>query len=562
VRTLSTPEWLLLIALLLGAAVVSTAPINEKDVFWHVASGRYILEHRRLPEPDPFTFTAGDRKDVHHEWLSQVLLAEVDRVSGLRGLRILRGILLATTLALGFAAFRRRTRHYALAFVALLLWWIVTQPNVTMRPHLFGWLLAVLVLGLLLTRPGVWSARRHVALFALYVLWANLHSSVLIVPLCLALSLASALLERMAFKDGGSGSAPLRPYALQLALSALACCLQPAGPRLVPYVLRTPAVNEGLSVEWLPLLAPDVWKHHAVLLAVFGLIAAGAVVAVILAWRRKGSEWPGLLVTVALLALALHTRRMTFFLFLPLMAAAGELSRWIETRGRARTSPAGASRPRAAVASLVACALLAAAALAINRRPDTPLFTRKDLASKRFPELAAMFLAEAQLQGRMFNPVDWGGYLSYTLYPEYRTLGDGRWILFGRNVVLDVQRVLNREGDLEPIFDRYAIDYLLQPVSSYLATPPLDPARWVLAYYDDATVILLRRSGRFEENVSRVCEFYRRYPQSVRHARWQFELHGAPGGPTPTSLPSVLDLCGADESSETRSHAAPDSVIR
>jgi hypothetical protein len=142
----------------------------------------------------------------------------------------------------------------------------------------------------------------------------------------------------------------------------------------------------------------------------------------------------------------------------------------------------------------------------------------------------------------MFNPVDWGGYLSYRLYPEYRTFGDGRWTLIGREVVLDSQRILGRRGDVERVLDRYGIDFLVQPMATYIRTAPLNPTRWVLAYHDDVSVVLLRRTRALTENLDRVCDLYSRVPTMASRGRWQVYIKGTPGQTTPTSIPSVFDL--------------------
>lgn len=42
------------------------------DVWWHLMTGRWIIEHHALPHSDPFSFTAS-HAPVMHEWAWQVL---------------------------------------------------------------------------------------------------------------------------------------------------------------------------------------------------------------------------------------------------------------------------------------------------------------------------------------------------------------------------------------------------------------------------------------------------------------------------------------------------------
>ncbi len=517
------------VILLLGAGYVASGPIDEKDVFWHIASGRFMLAEHRLPEPDPFTYTAGARRDVHHEWLSQIGLALCDRWFSLNGLRLLRALLSMLTLGLGAVAFRRRTKASFLILAGLSLWLVLYQPNVTIRPHLVGWVLSVLVLGLLVEVPPPWSRRRWAGFFLLLVLWANLHSSVLYAPAVLAIYAAGALLE--SWRNRTWDVARWRHLGGLILISVLAILAQPAGPRLIPYVLATPALNRGLSVEWLPLFAADMWPRHAAMLIAWGITVLGVAFAWWSSCAPRTDPFPGPWVSLFCLLGALPARRMTFFLFLPLLYSVEGITRWWKAAPR-RSLPAAVSR----AASL----LLVGAALLLSRRPDVPWFTRNPLVPGRFPEEGAGFLAQFHLTGHMFNPVEWGGYLSYRLYPEYKTLGDGRWNLISRDVVLDAERVLGRRGPVEDIFDRYDIDYLIEPLSYYLRAAPLPPERWSLAYHDAATVILLRRTARFPENARRVLALYAADPRLRAYATWRIAGIAFPGRVTPLSIPSVL----------------------
>ena len=61
-------------ALLLFSALAGLFKVKSYDVFWHLASGRWIVEHGRIPRTDPFRFTSHGAPWVDHEWLFQVLL--------------------------------------------------------------------------------------------------------------------------------------------------------------------------------------------------------------------------------------------------------------------------------------------------------------------------------------------------------------------------------------------------------------------------------------------------------------------------------------------------------
>jgi hypothetical protein len=47
---------------------------SEFDIWWHLAAGRWILEHRAIPHQDRFSFTRAGHEWLDLHWLYQVVL--------------------------------------------------------------------------------------------------------------------------------------------------------------------------------------------------------------------------------------------------------------------------------------------------------------------------------------------------------------------------------------------------------------------------------------------------------------------------------------------------------
>ena len=71
------PSCALCIAVLLIPAVLGSSKtiFNDGDVSWHIATGQWILDHRRSRMSDPFSFTWLGKPWVPIEWLSEVIYA-------------------------------------------------------------------------------------------------------------------------------------------------------------------------------------------------------------------------------------------------------------------------------------------------------------------------------------------------------------------------------------------------------------------------------------------------------------------------------------------------------
>ena len=98
----------------------------DYDVWCHIATGRYIVENKALPETDPFSFVNNleENKNLHplraklvlkQYWLSQVVFYKVHDTFGDRGIIFLRSFIFFTMLFLIFWWFnRQKSEQYLL----------------------------------------------------------------------------------------------------------------------------------------------------------------------------------------------------------------------------------------------------------------------------------------------------------------------------------------------------------------------------------------------------------------------------------------------------------------
>src|SRR5580704_3882588 len=75
-----------LTVLFLGLFAMAARNVTDPDVWWHLKTGQYIAEHKSVPHTDPFSFTRAGEPWVAHEWLTEILLYELERTTGFGGL--------------------------------------------------------------------------------------------------------------------------------------------------------------------------------------------------------------------------------------------------------------------------------------------------------------------------------------------------------------------------------------------------------------------------------------------------------------------------------------------
>ena len=55
------------------ALIASLFRVQNYDVWWHLRTGKLIVETRAIPRLDPFSFAASGRKWVYSGWLTEML---------------------------------------------------------------------------------------------------------------------------------------------------------------------------------------------------------------------------------------------------------------------------------------------------------------------------------------------------------------------------------------------------------------------------------------------------------------------------------------------------------
>ena len=132
-----TTRWLKLLpwSVPLLAAVFAWRRQGNTDTWWHLASGRWIVEHGRLPSGDPFSYTVPGAEWINLQWLFDVAIYIVHRVAGIEALVLLSVVAYAATVAA--AVFIARKRLEPLATTVLVTWVVfVAQPRFEIRPEM------------------------------------------------------------------------------------------------------------------------------------------------------------------------------------------------------------------------------------------------------------------------------------------------------------------------------------------------------------------------------------------------------------------------------------------
>lgn len=419
------------------AGLVALRPIWDVDIFWHIAAGRWIVEHRSFPTQDVFSFVDPPRDWVTFQWLYEVLCYAVDNWAGLTGVRVLHSSLTA----LAFAAFAwfavrylgqrgvARERVVSLAFLLLALLFALYADRVRVRPHVFNLLFWSVALNILLTMRNR-ILLRATLLAVVMLLWSNLHAGgSFIFLLVLAAWPVAALLVRRLGRPGGRWEAALgsvREGTIFWGLAAVMALVSPNWLRGVAQAYTMLGGSEALIEEWLPF-----WHYFAIasnpLHVAAGLAPLVGLAGVLAAVRfGRTARLEALLAALGLTLLPFRSARFVYLVafsavliapYLPVLWA-GAQRKWVD----------------AVLVSVVVCAF--GATLDYHSRVQFGSIGgyiesfQSDLDERRFPiefdALVADMARDREQPLKIFCQPNWGGYLLYGHHPRVRVLADGR----------------------------------------------------------------------------------------------------------------------------------------
>lgn len=398
-------------------AAAATVPVGDIDYWWHIAAGRWIVEHGSIPTTDPFG-VFGDANPVRTltvlrgQWLGQVLLYLLHRAAGPSGAVALRVVALSAAVATVAFRARRSRAPWISTILAAALAAFGLLGFTGERPQLFSFALFGLVL-FLIERAETGRLGVTVAATALLGLaWANLHASVL---LGFAIVAGMALVDSAVRWRARQGPARLTYWLSALALGG-AALMAPNGLRSLAYVLETQSsVLAQRTSEYVSSLSIGPLAGKAVQAGVAASLAAAAIALLPLLKRSPARA-------AALVALAgaglISYRYHAFFL----VGAGPWIAEGLGVLERRRLAPGGRRGPAAAGALAVAFAGL----LLLQNRPLQAL--RAPVAPGRFPEAAMEHLRDVGAEGRALIWFDWSGYALWECAPGIVPFVDPRML--------------------------------------------------------------------------------------------------------------------------------------
>ncbi len=464
----------------------------DSDTWWHLRAGAEILERRAILTEDPFSLTRYQEPWRYPGWLAQIILFGMYQLMGYAGLNLLTTLMV--TIAFSWV-WKYVEGPLLLRSTLLLLAATTSGVYWSARPQIMSFALSGVFIYLLERE----RSREETPLWTyplVMAIWVNLHGGFVIGFILLAAyaggevlrALAEAIKSRHKLRQVLMQLRPVfRRYALILGVSLIGISLNPHGPSMLLYPFRTVSIEvlREYIQEW---QSPDF--HALNVLPFLGMILLAFIS---FSFRQDNGHPTDYLLVLGFLAMSFWAaRNIAIFALaslIPISRAVGSIPLTLPWRDPSKPLD---PRLQKTLNSVLAVALLCAALLKISLPLDNSV-NQKELDTA-YPAAAVRHLASNVQPAPIFNSYNWGAYLIWKLYPEYRSFVDGRTDLFDDEIL--EQYLLTWRGDPAwvEVFERWDIKLALLEPGSPLAIR-LDAAGWQRGFVDSQSVLFIKPEG-------------------------------------------------------------------
>jgi hypothetical protein len=113
---------------------------------------------------------------------------------------------------------------------------------------------------------------------------------------------------------------------------------------------------------------------------------------------------------------------------------------------------------------------------------------------KKLPVDAVQFMKKEKITGNMFNNDEFGDYIIYAAWPEYKVFFDGRSDMYGVKRMKEYIKVVRIEQGWDEVLKKYNINWFIYNANSSLSQFLLERDDWKLIYADKVANIFVKNT--------------------------------------------------------------------
>jgi tetratricopeptide (TPR) repeat protein len=490
-------------------------PLWDYDFWWHIATGRYIVETGSLPEKDIFSYTSilEENKNpfpqwenliLKQYWLSQVIFYVVYDYTGAKGIIILRTTLLIATLLLVFWKLQKNSVSFHISFVFLFILFMALNKSTGERPVLFTIFFTALTF-FILDDFKLKKGNKIFLLIPLMLLWANMHGGFIIGIIVIVVFMFGEGLN-IILKKGDYTKNEIHIF-YAAAITAIAVSfINPAGWDAVHVAMNISAKYKPIHTNIQEYESPFVIYRQKVYPIQYEYIALVLLSIIIVTLRNRKIVLTHAILLLGTLTMSFSALRfIIYYMVIATMILGKETEILFANLIKRRFSEKNYNR----ILAVFAVAVLFSVILYIAGVQRFERLKFHIASGYSIPEKAVDFIDKNKLSGNMFNDYAYGGYISWKLYPYHKTFIDTRslniitrieygWIIQATEYAKEVNPSKSSTPLWERLLNHYKINFILIPLLDlYSNVNPIvlklaESDKWIPVYCDPISIIFMR----------------------------------------------------------------------
>jgi hypothetical protein len=493
---MNTKRLLYLVTFLAVFAMASRVSMSS-DTWWHLATGRAILEQHSIPQVDEFSYTRAGEPWLGPSvgWLMQLTLYGIYSGLGFGGLNLWAALMVTLTFIMLYNSLEGGPflRSFIVIFAVT-----VSAVYWSARPYLMTFLLTAVTLKAL--EDFRWGRKRSLwALPFVMLLWVNSHGGWAVGLLLWGLyglgeglkwlgkarqpgQLIPTAFTKDWLMDGLRGR--VGHMLLVGLLMVVAVCVNPSGPRMYSYPFDTVSIQtlQDYIDEW---QSPDFHNLNVQPFLWLLMLTAG-----VFGFSKRKLDFTDFVLFSVFTYISFKAgRNIALFALVDSVILTRYASPLVEKLGQHLNyhglDNGKPTRLQNSVNWLLFVTLLAAAL--VKAASVYPQETNWLYISDQEPIKAVEYIQENHPPGRLFNEYNWGGYLTLEL-PQYPVFVDGRTDLYGDDILEQWFTIARAEEGWQELVDQWQINLILLKPNTPLVTV-LAQSGWQLLFQDDISVL-------------------------------------------------------------------------
>jgi len=461
--------------------------LGDADTGYHIRAGEYIIDNLTVPHHDIFSHISPPLAWTAHEWLPEVIFALIHNVLGLTGLVVFMALIIALVYAILLKFLKASGISVIVAALIVVLATSASTIHWLARPHIFS-LLIILIWYIIL---DIYQYKQKNYLYLLppiMLLWVNLHggfiAGLMLIGVYIMGNAYMAIFQKGEREDK---IRKIKTLSIYFALCLLATLINPKGYKILlfPFNLISNTfimdhVNEFLSPNFHDNLRYEYMLLFMIFLFGVSVLRLNAIeIMLVLIFTHMSLYSARYIPLYAIVLSPILAKQIDYLLHE--YRERRLIRRFLAMSERTAKTDSMAKYNLWAIATVIVLTIM--------------VFTGNlsyEFDKKKLPINALQFIQKEKLQGNMFNNDEFGDYIIYAAWPEYKVFFDGRSDMYGEKIGNEYLKVTQIKSGWEDVLKKYSVNWIIFHTRSALSSLLLERDDWKLIYSDKVANIFIR----------------------------------------------------------------------